>query len=171
MTERTENILAFGFLIILLCAVGFALNRCNQIPDAGGVIQRDTVIKWQVTQLPPTTDTLPVFITVTKRLPVARDTMYLVKSDTFFRDLPPFTLRGDEYITAKKDTIFAEYQFPANTFIYNCRYSPDSTKETTITIPPNRLQFGAQFGIGAAVGFDNIIRPAFFVGIGFNYRF
>lgn len=171
MTERTQNILAFGFLLILLCAVGLAFSKCDgvhHLPDGGKVIERDTV--WKVIALPPSIDTVRAYIRVVKH-DLTTDT--IIKTDSFFRDLPPFSIVGEAFVTTKKDTIVAEYQFPANKFIYDCRYSPDTvlTITNTVTIPPLRLQFGAQFGVGAAYCMDGVIRPAAFVGVGINWRF
>jgi hypothetical protein len=170
MTERTQNILAFGFLLILLCAVGLAFSKCdgvNHLPGSGKVI-RDTV--YVVTTLPPSIDTVRAYIRVVKH-DLTTDT--IIKTDTFFRDLPPFSLVGESFVTSKRDTITARYNYPANQFAYEARYSPDSvlTVTNTVTIPPQRLQFGAQFGVGAAYCMDGVIRPAAFVGVGINWRF
>ena len=96
-----------------------------------------------------------------------------VRIDSFFRDLPPFSLQGAEFVTAKKDTITAQYRYPANQFEYEARYSPDTvlTITTREYIKPDKVQFGVQGGVGAAVGFDGIVRPAVFVGLGVNYKF
>lgn len=181
MTERTQNILAFGFLLILLCAVGLAFSKCdgvNRFPDSGKTKTTDSVIT--VTQPPPTTGTTPAILyidTGSVQYKAIWRTRYRdtgsIRVDTFFVGLPPFSLRGEAFVTSKRDTIVAEYQFPANKFIYDCRYSPDTvlTITNTVTIPPQRLQFGAQFGVGAAYCMDGVIRPAAFVGVGINWRF
>ena len=170
MTERSQNILIYGFLLILLCAVGFALNKCaDQFPDAGKVIVRDTIK--EVTQLPPERDTVTATLTVVRKSRTT-DTLTIVKIDSFFRDLPPFSLRGAEFITSKRDTITAQYNYPANQFEYVARYAPDTvlTVTTREYIQPNKLQFGAQIGAGIAVGIDGVMRPAVFVGVGLNWR-
>ena len=95
-----------------------------------------------------------------------------MRADTLFRDLPPFSLRGAEFITSKRDTITAQYNYPANQFEYVARYAPDTvlTVTTREYIQPNKLQFGAQIGAGIAVGIDGVMRPAVFVGVGLNWR-
>ena len=170
MTERTQNILALGFLIILLCAVGLAFSKCdgvNRFPDSGKTI-RDTVLK--VIALPPSIDTVRAYIRVVKH-DLTTDT--IIKTDSFFRDLPPFSIVGESFVTAKRDTITARYNYPANQFAYEARYSPDTamTITNTVTIPPDKVQFGVQFGVGATVGFDGVVRPGMFAGVGINWRF
>lgn len=169
MTERSQNILILGFLLILLCAVGFGLNKCNHSVGGNNMITRDTV--WKITQLPPERDTVTATVVIRKAGRI--DTVSVVRIDSFFRDLPPFSLQGAEFVTAKKDTITAQYRYPANQFEYEARYSPDTvlTITTREYIKPDKVQFGVQGGVGAAVGFDGIVRPAVFVGLGVNYKF
>ena len=135
------------------------------------MITRDTV--WKITQLPPERDTVTATLTVTKRLRGATDTLTVVRIDSFFRDLPPFSLQGAEFVTAKKDTITAQYRYPANQFEYVARYAPDTVLTVTVReyIKPDKVQFGVQGGVGAAVGIDGVVRPAVFVGVGINYKF
>lgn len=161
-----------AFCVALVIAAVFALFRydgCNH-SVGGNIITRDTLLK--IIQLPPQTDTVTATLTVVRKSRTT-DTLTIVKIDSFFRDLPPFSLRGAEFVTAKKDTITAQYRYPANQFEYEARYSPDTvlTITTREYIKPDKVQFGVQGGVGAAVGFDGIVRPAVFVGLGVNYKF
>ena len=171
MTERTQIIAIAVFMTAICAAALFGLNKCSDhFPDAGKVIIRDTL--WKVTQLPPERDTVTATLTVIRKSRTT-DTLIIMRADTLFRDLPPFSLRGDSFVTAKRDTIFAEYQFPANKFIYDCRYSPDTVIQITTReyIKPDKVQFGAQIGAGLTVGIDGVVRPGAFVGVGINYKF
>lgn len=170
MTERTQIIAIAVFMTAICAAALFGLNKCSDhFPDAGKVIIRDTL--WKVTQLPPERDTVTATLTVIRKSRTT-DTLIIMRADTLFRDLPPFSLRGAEFITSKRDTITAQYNYPANQFAYEARYSPDTvlTVTTREYIQPNKLQFGAQIGAGIAVGIDGVMRPAVFVGVGLNWR-
>ena len=132
-----------------------------------------------ITQPPPTTAQTPATLyidTGSVRYKTIWRTKYRdtgsVRIDSFFRDLPPFSLQGAEFITSKRDTITAQYNYPANQFEYVARYAPDTvlTVTTREYIQPNKLQFGAQIGAGIAVGIDGVMRPAVFVGVGLNWR-
>lgn len=181
MTERALYTAMFYFM--LLVAVGVALARCDGDKPGVAGITRDTV--WRVTQLPPERDTVTATVVIRKAGRI--DTVSVVRIDSFFRDLPPFSLRGAEFITSKRDTITAEYHYqsgglpalnggvtlPLSEFRYNVRYSPDTvlTITTREYIQPSKLQFGAQIGTGIVVGIDGTVRPAAFLGVGLNYKF
>jgi hypothetical protein len=177
MTDRTQITAIIGFFLALLVAWQF--SRCNNhIVGGNNMITTDSSLA--ITQPQPTTAQTPATLyidTGSVQYKTVWRTKYRdtgsVRIDSFFRDLPPFSLQGAEFVTAKKDTITAQYRYPANQFEYEARYSPDTvlTITTREYIAPNKLQFGAQIGAGIAVGIDGIVRPAAFVGVGVNYRF
>lgn len=170
MSTDTEKKLVTTVLGII---VGFALGalRCGcgynlhtvPIPNPKTI---DSAFAEKL--IPPTHDTVPV--TAYKYLPGKRDTV--VRVDTLFKGLPPFRLVSEEFVTSKSDTITTEYSYPANRFIFQVRYSPDTTFTVTVReyIQPSRIQFGLQLGAGAAIGVDGVVRPGVFIGFGANIK-
>lgn len=191
MTDRTQITAIIGFFLALLVAWQF--SRCNNhIVGGNNMITTDSSLA--ITQPQPTTAQTPATLyidTGSVQYKTVWRTKYRdtgsVRIDSFFRELPPFSLRGAEFITSKRDTITAEYHYqsgglpalnggvtlPLSEFRYNVRYSPDTvlTITTREYIQPSKLQFGAQIGTGIVVGIDGTVRPAAFLGVGLNYKF
>lgn len=179
MTKPTQYIGMLVFLLACLAGAAVALRDCGDKPN---ISRQTTDSAYSITQYPPTLEApRPVTLTIyrdTGSIKWRTHTLTVHDTvpggvDSFFRELPPFSITGDRFISSKQDTITATFEHPANLMHYMVRYSPDTALTVTKKeyILPSPLQFGAQAGVGAAVGFDGVIRPGIYVGVGLTYRF
>jgi hypothetical protein len=172
MTKIYTHIFTFGLGAIL---VALFCRSCNPTPppQTTTVIKRDTV-----------TEYIYVPVVSGEGKSVLKYTYSGMVHDTIIRNDSVFiTLRDSVSFTAKLDTIQdadtlnLEFSYPSAIFSYRLSRSPIEVKyvntvaTNTVTIPPNKFQFGVQTGIGYLQSFrtgQNAI--GWYVGFGVGYK-
>lgn len=174
MTQATEkNIVAMVITAIILIAIVSIKWACEREPlpvTDGGRTRIDTF--YSVCWLAPDTDTVRVTVYVKSKTPQGVDTVWKEKVDTLFKGLPPFSLTSGEYVTGKRDTLTAQYEYPLNRFIFKVAYSADTTAtiHKTEYVMPSKFQLGISVGTGLGVDFGGTVRPCVFFGAAVNYK-